>query len=126
MKFDHQRAIYLQIVDWVKIKIVTSQWSIGKQVPSVRVLSVELGVTPNTVQRAYRVLEEGDLLMSKRGKGNFVTDDEHLLEKLRKQLANHHVSLFFKEMQELDYSDDQIYEEVTLFINEKERGEENE
>lgn len=126
MKFDHQRAIYLQIVDWVKIKIVTSQWASGNQVPSVRVLSVELGVTPNTVQRAYRVLEEGDLLMSKRGKGNFVTDDDNLLEKLRKQLANHHVSSFFKDMQELDYSNKQIYEEVTSFMNEKERGEEDE
>ncbi|MPQ22413.1 GntR family transcriptional regulator [Carnobacterium divergens] len=125
MKFDHQRAIYLQIVDWVKIKIVTKQWATSKQVPSVRVLSLELGVTPNTVQRAYSVLEEEELLMSKRGKGNFVTSDFSLLEGVKKQLATHHVSHFFQEMKALDYSNNQIHEEFTLFLHEKERKEGN-
>ena len=50
--------IYLQIILWLKRGIASGQIRDGDELPSRRVLSARLGVNPNTVQKAYRLLEE--------------------------------------------------------------------
>ena len=47
---------------------------LGEKLPSVRELSTRLAVNPNTVQRAYRELEQEGCICSVRGKGSFVAD----------------------------------------------------
>ena len=63
----------------------------GDQLPSVRELSVDLTVNPNTVQRAYKTLETEGVIYSIRGKGNFVAEshqaDNRTLDKLYFSLA---------------------------------------
>ena len=46
----------------------------GEQLPSVRALAVELGVNPNTIQKAYQILESS-IIYSVKGKGSFISDD---------------------------------------------------
>lgn len=59
--------IYLQIVLWLKRGIAAGQIVDGDELPSRRVLSALLGVNPNTVQKAYRMLEEEGLIASQSG-----------------------------------------------------------
>lgn len=47
----------------------------GDQLPSVRSLAVELGVNPNTIQKAYQTLEGMGVIYSVKGKGSFFSDD---------------------------------------------------
>lgn len=47
----------------------------GEQLPSVRNLAVSLGVNPNTVQRAYGILESNGILVTVPGKGAYLSDD---------------------------------------------------
>ena len=47
----------------------------GDPLPSVRSLAVKLGVNPNTVQKAYQILESGGIINSVKGKGSFFSDD---------------------------------------------------
>ena len=47
----------------------------GEQLPSVRALAVELGVNPNTIQKAYQILESNGIIYSVKGKGSFISDD---------------------------------------------------
>ena len=47
----------------------------GDQLPSVRQLAVELCVNPNTVQKAYQMLESAGVIYSVKGKGSFFSDD---------------------------------------------------
>lgn len=47
----------------------------GEQLPSVRQLAVELGVNPNTIQKAYQMLESSGVIYSVKGKGSFISDD---------------------------------------------------
>ena len=47
----------------------------GEQLPSVRALAVELGVNPNTIQKAYQILESSSIIYSVKGKGSFISDD---------------------------------------------------
>lgn len=46
----------------------------GEQLPSVRSLAVELGVNPNTIQKAYSILEINGIIYSVKGKGSFISD----------------------------------------------------
>ncbi len=48
----------------------------GEQMPSVRVLASRFSVNPNTVQKAYAILEANGIIYSVKGKGSFVSDDE--------------------------------------------------
>ena len=47
----------------------------GEQLPSVRALAMELGVNPNTIQKAYQILETNGIIYSVKGKGSFISDD---------------------------------------------------
>ena len=63
--------------------IVLGIYSPGEQLPSVRSLANELSVNPNTVQKAYRILEERGVLYTVAGKGAFVSDAGSSLSKVR-------------------------------------------
>ncbi len=47
----------------------------GDKLPSVRALAIDLGINPNTVQRAYNILETDGVIYSVAGKGSFISDD---------------------------------------------------
>ncbi|MBQ2285888.1 MAG: GntR family transcriptional regulator [Acutalibacteraceae bacterium] len=47
----------------------------GEQLPSVRQLAVKLSVNPNTIQKAYQMLESSGVIYSVKGKGSFFSDD---------------------------------------------------
>lgn len=47
----------------------------GEQMPSVRQLAVELSVNPNTIQKAYQMLESNGIIYSVKGKGSFISSD---------------------------------------------------
>ena len=66
--------IYEQIVRAVKKAIATGQLQPGQQMPSVRVVSRELGVNPNTVQKAISRLTDEGVLESHPGQGSYVAD----------------------------------------------------
>ena len=50
--------------------------SAGDQLPSVRALALQLSVNPNTIQKAYHILENDSVIYSVQGKGSFVSGDE--------------------------------------------------
>ena len=56
-KFDDDRAIYIQIVEKFKLMIASGIYEKGSKIPSVRELSAEAGVNPNTMQKALSELE---------------------------------------------------------------------
>ncbi|MCQ2455066.1 MAG: GntR family transcriptional regulator [Clostridia bacterium] len=47
----------------------------GAKLPSVRVLASKLSVNPNTVQKAYTLLETSGIICTVRGKGSFLCED---------------------------------------------------
>ena len=66
-------AIYDQIVRQVKFAVASEALCAGDLVPSVRELSRELAVNPNTVARAYRELQSDGVLATVRGTGLEIT-----------------------------------------------------
>ena len=72
--------IFEQIVFQVKEAVARGELSEGDRLPSVRELARELSVNPNTVVRAYRVLEHEGVVLPRRGSGCFVTGRKSLLQ----------------------------------------------
>lgn len=74
IKLDYKdnRSIHEQIEDGIKNLIINKALAENEQLPSVRELSLELTVNPNTVQKAYKELENAGFIYSIKGKGNFV------------------------------------------------------
>lgn len=78
--------IYQQILRHVKLGIAGGTIAPGDALPSRRVLSALLGVNPNTVQKAYRLLEEEGLIQSRSGAKSCVAADEAARARVRAEL----------------------------------------
>ena len=78
--------IYLQIILFVKRGIIAGVIADGEELPSRRVLSALLGVNPNTVQKAYRMLEEEGLIQSHSGAKSYVVLNGVVKERIRSEL----------------------------------------
>ena len=78
--------IYLQIVRHIKRDIVSNAIQNGDEVPSRRVLSALLGVNPNTIQKAYRILEEEGLMESRSGAKSVMRLNVENVSKVRNEL----------------------------------------
>ncbi|MBO4766522.1 MAG: GntR family transcriptional regulator [Lachnospiraceae bacterium] len=79
--------IYQQILLFIKRGAVAGNISNGDELPSRRVLSALLGINPNTVQKAFRMLEEEGLIESQAGAGSMMTLTGEKLDRLRKDLV---------------------------------------
>lgn len=71
-----RKPIYEQLTDKVKEMIMHGILQADEQLPSVRALSSQLTVNPNTIQKAYRELEREGYIYSLQGKGNFVAHQQ--------------------------------------------------
>ncbi len=78
--------IYLQIILFIKRGIIGGTIKNGDELPSRRVLSALLGVNPNTVQKAFALLEEEGLISSRAGAKSIISADEKTVEKIKEQL----------------------------------------
>ena len=74
------RPIYTQIIDGFKEQITSGVLQPGDKLPSVRELASGLAINPNTIQRAYRLLEFNGWIVTIPGKGCFVCDNEKQVE----------------------------------------------
>ncbi len=87
MEFDPSRPIWHQLIEEFSRRIVVGAWAPGQRIGGVRELAAELGVNPNTVQRALSELEREGLCRSERTAGRFVTDDPARITRLRHEQA---------------------------------------
>lgn len=72
-----RKPIYEQLVDKLKELIINEVLKPDEQLPSVRTLAQQITVNPNTIQKAYRELENQGFIYSQKGKGSFVNASNH-------------------------------------------------
>lgn len=93
--------IYLQILRYVKQGIAGGTIAHGEELPSRRVVSALLGVNPNTVQKAYRLLDEEGLVESHTGAKSRVVADEAARRKVRAQLLRSDAQAMISAMKQM-------------------------
>ena len=112
--FDNERPIYIQLVEQLRIEIVSGKLKQGERIPSVRELALITKVNPNTMQKALAELEEEKLIYTERTNGKFVTQDTKLIENIRNKLAKEKTIDYIKSMESLGLS----YEEAVEYLQE--------
>lgn len=104
---DSDRPIFIQILERIRIDIISGRYQPGEKLPSVRELAAEAAVNPNTMQRAFAELERTGLVYSKRTSGRFITEDQEMIETLKADIAKEQILLFLENMQRLGYGKEQ-------------------
>jgi GntR family transcriptional regulator len=108
IEFNDKTPIYLQIMDLIKMDIVTGTLKSKDKLPSVREMAVTLKVNPNTLQRAYQELERLGIVYTQRGMGTFVGEEENMVEDLKKEMAKEVIDSFILRMKSLGFTDNEI------------------
>ena len=101
LRLEEDRPIYLQIIRHIQRGIVSGAIQDGDELPSRRVLSARLGVNPNTIQKAYRMLEEEGILSSRAGAKSCVCVDGAQIARLRTQLLEAEAGPVIQAMMEM-------------------------
>ncbi len=112
--FDNERPIYIQLVEIIRIQIVSGKFQKGQKIPSVRELALTMKVNPNTMQKALAELENEKLIYTERTNGKYVTEDESLVEKVKKELAKEKVNNYLNSMNDIGIS----YDEAIKYLQE--------
>ncbi len=112
-QFSNDAPIYTQLIQQVKVGIVTGAFPPGERLPSVRDMATEAGVNPNTMQRALAELERDGLVYSQRTTGRFVTEDNTMINQAKRSLAQRHVKTFLEAMLRLGFQREEIIDLIT-------------
>lgn len=104
MNFDNNMPIYIQLVDELKLEIISGKLKPGDKLLSVREYAFKLKVNPNTMQKALVELENINLIYTERTNGKYVTSDIKLIEKYKNSYAKEIIDKYFNSMYSLGIS----------------------
>ena len=107
-ELNSKEPIYLQIVSYMKKKIVSGELKGGERILSVREYASQIKVNPNTIQRVYSELENEGLIHTRRGIGKFVTEDKEKVKDLRQDLFNETLEEFIKDSKDLGFTKEEL------------------
>lgn len=104
------RPIYEQFVEQITARIVRGTLPTGLRLPSVRDFAAGRRVNPTTAARTYQELERTGLIVTYRGQGTFVTNEEAMILEARKAMAKEAVQQFKEMAQSLGLSVQEMIE----------------
>jgi DNA-binding transcriptional regulator YhcF (GntR family) len=109
-QFDNNIPIYIQLVEQIKIDIISEKITSGERLPSVRDFALQMKVNPNTMQKALQELEDLKLIYTERTNGKFVTEDKKLIDKFKKHYADDLSKKYIESMQSIGYTKEETLE----------------
>ena len=115
------QPIFMQIYDLLCDRVLRGEIKPDDQLPSVRELAVELEVNPNTVMRTIERLLQQEIIYSKRGKGNFLTDKAYdiILDVRVRRLMEQKLPALVEELQLLHFSPTDVKKRLEELMVEK-------
>lgn len=113
--FDNNLPIYVQLVEQIKVHIISGKSAPGERLPSVRDWALRCKVNPNTLQRALAELEEMGLIYTERTNGKFVTKDVSLIEKYKNDYADNLSQAFIEAMGKIGFDGAQAIKYLERF-----------
>lgn len=108
LDFKKKEPIYEQIVSEIERYVSLGVFKPNEKVPSVRTLAMDLGINPNTVKKAYDILEEKKVIVTISTKGTFITDNIELVRKEKQQQLFKEMDSLVLEMEKLGLTKEDI------------------
>ena len=117
------KPLFLQIKAWIEDHILRDEWQSGSQLPSVRELSAEFGVNPNTIARTYERLPLDGTVRSARGVGFFVAEEAKsaIIKQRKEEFYNEQMPAFIQQMQLLGITPNEIQEQYNKFLSDEDK-----
>ena len=103
-----RRPMYLQIMEQIRHRIAIGDWQPGQEIPSIRALAVAVKVSVITVKRAYLELEREGVIVTRQGRGSFVSDTVDLGKSLRNQMLDEHLAAAADIGRELGFTPEEL------------------
>lgn len=119
MNFDNNIPIYIQLVEKMKVFIISGKLLPGEKILSVRELALKYKINPNTVQKALLELENQKLIYTERTTGKFITTDTKLILKYKEEYATNISNEYFNKMKQIGFNKTETIEYIK-----KNKGEE--
>ncbi|TGD22022.1 GntR family transcriptional regulator [Companilactobacillus suantsaicola] len=124
MHFVDNIPIYLQIKDILNRRIISNEYELGSQLPSVRQLAVQFSANSNTVQKALKEMTDEHIITPRRGKGNFITSDEEIIAEMKEHIVTEMFDTTYEKLRSLNMNDQEIVASFNSYV--KKRDEKNE
>jgi len=109
--------IYMQILLYVKRGAVAGTITDGDELPSRRMLSALLGVNPNTVQKAYRMLEEEGLIRSHTGAKSCMVLSPERIARIREELLEEDARQAVEKLRQMGVTMDEAFALIRKYWN---------
>ncbi|WP_246168253.1 GntR family transcriptional regulator [Paenibacillus antarcticus] len=100
--FNGRDPVYLQVVRHFKEQLATGRLEAGQIIPSRRELGAMLKINPNTAQKAYKEMEEQQLIVTEGNSPSRITLDDNLLRSIRSELISEAVDAFVVSVRKID------------------------
>ena len=102
VKFNNRDPVYVQVMRHFKEQIAKGFFAPGHVIPSRRELAHQLKINPNTVQRAYKEMEEQKLIHTEGNMPSCITKDEAVLKSVREELISEAVQVFISSIKSIN------------------------
>lgn len=124
VSFNNRDPVYVQVVQHFKEKIAVGEFKPGKEIPSRRELANKLKINPNTAQRAYKVMEEQQLIYTEGNLPSRVTEDKRILRLMREELILESVNEFIDSCHSINLPLEEVIELIEVnYLKKDEEGE---
>lgn len=102
VKFNNRDPVYVQVIRLFKEQIAKGFFVPGQEIPSRRELANQFKINPNTVQRAYKEMEEQQLIYTEGNMPSCITKDETVLKSVREELISEAVQVFISSIKSIN------------------------
>jgi GntR family transcriptional regulator len=110
--FNNRDPVYLQVVRYFKEEISTGKLAAGQEIPSRRELAALLKINPNTAQKAYKEMEEQNLIHTEGNSPSRITNEERVLNSIREELILEAVHAFVESIKNINVPVDELLQIV--------------
>lgn len=121
LNYRDSRPIYEQIKEQLRKLIVGHIIQPDEKLPSIREVATSLAINPNTIQRAYRELENEGYIYTITGKGSFAAPRQDIDLKREKEILTNFDSIV-TELSYLGYTEETLNERIKDIINKEKKN----
>ena len=107
---DGNIPIYLQLPAFIKKGIIAGEITDGDELPSRRVLSATLGINPNTVQKAFKQLEDEGLIESRLGAKSCITVNAGIIRQIKDGMISEEIKTVIASLKQMAVSKSEALE----------------
>lgn len=113
LKLNSKDPVYMQLAYYVKKKILLKEVRLGERLPSRREVAAQLGVNPNTVQKAFKLMESEGYVQTSGTQGSTVYVDAEVLARIEQELTEGLVRGFIQSARKVDLSFKQVIDLIS-------------